>query len=187
MSGILFGSVCTALYKKNIVKNYNVKFDSGIKHNEDGLFNLKYLQFCSSIKMLSDAYLYIYRANENSASKTINLSEDKFKVSNDIIRTLFKDDTVMIDQMRARNVSIGLWRVLEICNKNNQDKLVNKITAIRNVCSNQELIQGLNYVDVKNLNKYKLMYFYLIKYKRAYLTYALTRYVYPTLTKLLSR
>jgi hypothetical protein len=187
MSGILFGSVCTALYKKSIVKTHNVKFDSGIKHNEDGLFNLKYLQFCNSIKMLSDDYLYVYRANDNSTSRTVNLNEDKFSVANNIISTVFKDDTVMVDQMRARNVSIGLWRILKICNKNNQDKLINKITAIRNVCNNQEVIQGLNYVDVKNLNKYKLIYFYLLKLKRVYLTYALTRYVYPKLTKILSR
>jgi glycosyltransferase involved in cell wall biosynthesis len=187
MSGLLFGSVCTALYKRSIVKTHKIKFDSGIKHNEDGLFNLKYLQFCTTIKMLSDAYLYVYRAYDNSVSRTVNLKEDKFSVTNNIISAAFKDDKIIIDQLRARNVSIALWRILEICNKNNNDRLINKITAIRNVCNNQEIKQGLNYINVKNLNKYKLMYFYLLKYKRAYLLYTLTRYVYPALTKILSR
>ena len=60
LSGVLFGSVCCCLYNANIVKNNNIKFDCTIKVNEDGLFNLQYIDCIEKIFVLNEN-LYIYR------------------------------------------------------------------------------------------------------------------------------
>lgn len=191
MSGILFGSACGVLYKRSIINDYNIRFDITVKYNEDGLFNINYLQFCNSIKVLGDDsdHLYIYRYNEKSASNVVNLNEDKFLSANIAIERLIghKNINNIKEQMCARRVSITLWEIIEICSANNKDNTKNKLNMIKDLLSKTELKEGLNYIKPSKLTRYKLLYYYLIKYKLVCLVYLLTRYIYPLFRRIVSR
>lgn len=68
-------SVVNKLYKKQLIKEYNVKFPVGVSLGEDGMFNIKFLSYANSIKYL-DYTGYHYR--EVSGSATRNISEKDY-------------------------------------------------------------------------------------------------------------
>ena len=73
LSGILFGSVWSAIYRSNLIKESNIHFDSAVRRNEDGLFNLELLPKAKVI-MTSEYAGYIYRQWES-----VNLQRTKNK------------------------------------------------------------------------------------------------------------
>ncbi len=69
-------SVCSKIYKANIIKKNNIYFDENIKIGEDYCFNLEYALYSNSI-YLSNKTIYYYRYNESST--TVNIKLTAFK------------------------------------------------------------------------------------------------------------
>lgn len=59
INSILFKSACGKLFKTEIIKQYNLSFDTNIYFGEDSTFMLQYLQHCNSIVVLG-GYDYFY-------------------------------------------------------------------------------------------------------------------------------
>lgn len=57
------------LYKLDIIKENNIRFDSGVKLGEDALFLAKYFKHCKAIRCIPDL-LYHYVPNSKSAVHT---------------------------------------------------------------------------------------------------------------------
>ncbi len=58
------------LYKKNIINENKIYFNTELHNGEDTYFNLTYLQYCQSIKALNKAfYMYIRDNNDSLFSK----------------------------------------------------------------------------------------------------------------------
>ena len=71
------------LYKRQIIENNNILFHTKLKHFEDGLFNLQYLQFAESIAISNDNEYFYYLDSVNSATKKFRkniLEEDQIKI-----------------------------------------------------------------------------------------------------------
>lgn len=60
------GYIWNKLYKRSIIENQHIRFDSNIKYNEDRLFLVRYLIFCTKIRLVSSV-VYFYRQQEKSA------------------------------------------------------------------------------------------------------------------------
>ena len=65
----VFGSVCRSAFKKEIIVNNSLAFNTDIVLGEDLLFILNYLTRVKKA-ILIDEYLYFYRKNQNSAVST---------------------------------------------------------------------------------------------------------------------
>lgn len=77
-------SVCAKLYKLNIIKKNNIKFNQNIQMGEDLLFNIEYLEFTSKV-LWSNKIIYNYYIDNNiSATKKYisNKYEQLIKVNN---------------------------------------------------------------------------------------------------------
>ncbi|WP_178666768.1 glycosyltransferase family 2 protein [uncultured Eubacterium sp.] len=59
------------LYKKSIIKNNNLQFDTQETVGEDLLFNITYYQYANNYKFIASQY-YNYRVRENSAMQSNN-------------------------------------------------------------------------------------------------------------------
>lgn len=64
------------LYARNIIKKYNIKFDTSINWGEDLMFNLEYLGYCNNITII-DKPLYNY-INYNNDSLTSKFNSELF-------------------------------------------------------------------------------------------------------------
>ena len=71
-------------YKRNLIKTYNLKFDTNLKWGEDTKFNIQYLQYCKELVSLP-YYEYVYIKNKNSASRKYEVS--RFDNSLDVAKT----------------------------------------------------------------------------------------------------
>ena len=59
------------LYKRNIIKEFDIHFDTNLSYGEDAVFNMTYLKECKNIKTSKNAYYVYDRSNENSLSQKI--------------------------------------------------------------------------------------------------------------------
>jgi len=189
LTGILFGSVCFCLYKRTIIDNNSIQFDPKIKINEDGFFNISYILNCTSLYALSNAYLYYYRMDTKNRTYTSNKIIHRFDIIEQRLRTDFDEKKIenFEKQLKRRNVSIALWNVLAIANKLNKDSLTKKIKMIKAICDDEKVKNGLGCIKISEINKFKKIYFYLIKHRLATLIYFITKYIYPSLERLFRR
>lgn len=90
------------LFKTNIIKNNNIYFEK-IPHSEDALFNMMYLKYCTSVKVISDI-VYIYnRRSENSAI-------DKLYVDFALYRMKYFNSIVELE----KNLNVDIEKVKEL-------------------------------------------------------------------------
>ncbi|MEG2908007.1 MAG: glycosyltransferase [Erysipelotrichaceae bacterium] len=73
------------LFKKDIIDEYEVKFNSELKLSEDTMFNLDYLSHAKKVKFV-DCNIYFYRDNLNSVTR--NLTNNYIDNQGDLIKHL---------------------------------------------------------------------------------------------------
>lgn len=189
MSGILFGSACCAMYKKGIIEEHGLAFNKEIKLNEDGLFNIEYCAQANRVKVLSDQYLYIYRQNESSATKMPTVV-NRAAVATAKIAEICKDQEIDMNlnqQLGARKVTEAFWMVLKLCSDKNPNNLNNTVKSLKILLSDVELRDSYQYINLREINKYKHVYYYLMKNKHYRALYVLNKHIYPILANKLSR
>ncbi len=189
LSGVLFGSAWMAIYKKSIIDSYNIKFNPEIKVNEDGLFNIEYCMRSSKIKMLSEAYLYQYRRDSGLTKKLVPPDNIFAPATKEIRRVCAgKIDAASLDkQISARRVSESMWMILLICGKNNIASRTQIIGQLKKLLNDSELREGYASIAPESLNKYKALYFWLMKLRMYRTLYVLTKYAFPVLSGILRR
>jgi len=126
-----------ALYKKSIIKNNNIKFDTKYNYNEDQIFIYKYLIRCKNV-FFDERKLFIYTRGESSVTT---------RVSNERVSNI----NIFIDFIEFMNKS-------DIENKKSIIELINNykipygiLTAARDLIrwgSSEK-----NFIDIINKNK----------------------------------
>lgn len=185
MSGFLFSGVNNSVFVKEIIDANNIRFREDIKYNEDGLFSFEYALHSESMYSLRSKPLYLYRQHKESATKSRGKG-DKYSILHNYLKEMnFDQKKNQLDrQLKCRAVTIALWEILDI---GRRDEKGTAITDIREIISSVDVREGLNYINVTKLNKYKKVFYILIKIKAAAALYALSKYIVPKLTKILSR
>ena len=189
MSGILFGSVWGAIYKKSIIDGNNIKFNKDIRLNEDGLFNIEYVMSIKRIKVLSEHYIYIYRQIQGSLTNTYYV-ENVYSAATEKIAELFKGQEInmnLTEQLGARRVSEAFWMLLNLCKPSSLDDYKVTIKKLKWLLNNHELESSYQFINLKKINIYKHIYYILMKYKKYRILLILTKYIYPVFKPILSR
>lgn len=124
-SKYLFGFVWSRLFKNDIIKRNNIRFNERLASFEDRLFFLDYLAHCDIVKTISDV-TYIYRrfGNESLCSKYIPV-EKRIET----VQCLHKSSLSISDSSKFR----------EILDKNYVDMLFQGITSLYEPKNNKEL------------------------------------------------
>lgn len=185
MSGFLFSGVYNSLYVNKLIKKYNIRFNEGIKYNEDGLFSFEYALHTDSMYSLRSMPLYLYRQHSNSATKK-RVKGNKYSRLHDYLRSLDfdKEKYKFEEQMQRRKVTIALWEIMDICKSETREMALN---SIKEVLNDKDLAGAYSTIDISNLNTYKKLYYYLMKNNHVQLLYILTRHLLPVFTKRISR
>lgn len=183
LSGILFGSACTAMYKHSIIKKNSLRFNERVSRNEDGLFTIQYCINIRCASVLSDKHLYINRRREFSSSASSFKEKDKF-VLREALQNIYSAhglDHIAAPQLLARRISEAFWDILYLSSKRNPMSAMEKIKAIRERLSTGDLADAYKYLNTKKMHPYKRLYCFLMKRRLAFLLYFGTRYVYSML------
>ena len=183
ITGVLFGSVCTAIYDLKIIKENSIVFDPMIKKNEDGLFNLCLLQ---KIRLFSviDYDGYLYRQWKKSKRKNLNIDNETEKAT-EKIKECCKNFSDLKLQLNRRKVSIVFWNSMCISNaKGNIFRTLSVLKKYINLNNIEKIYPDLNF---GKMNKAKKVLVYFLKRKNAFLFFCSIRYVYPLMKKVLKR
>ncbi|PSU32579.1 glycosyltransferase family 2 protein [Photobacterium phosphoreum] len=93
-NGYYYGSSCNKIFLNEVIKDNNIYFNETIKIGEDNIFNLEYLSYCDSCKVINDI-LYNYRKRSGSATTKFN--------AKDIVRGYVKGEHSLIKTYKKNN------------------------------------------------------------------------------------
>lgn len=184
LSGFLLGSVCGGLYKKSILNKNDLHFVDGLKNNEDGLFNFEYALLSSSLYVL-DSVVYNYRQYE-SVSKPVRMNENYGQKVFDYLNKLEWDKAEYkyeIQQLR-REVSLAWWDILHFAK---YYPFFQSISYIYNIIIKEKVRNGIKYMRVQKMNRYKRIVYYMMKYRLCFTMSCMVRFVIPLLQSRLAR
>lgn len=184
LSGFLIGSLCGALYRRDIIIDNKIRLVEGLKNNEDGLFNFEYALKAKSVISIPNI-VYNYRQEEGSTlsiRKSENFGDRIFQYIDQIEwnRNLYKYDI----QKKRRIVTLEWWNILH----NYKDlSTLKSISFIFSCMSKKDVCIGLRYMEVQNMNVYKKYFYYLMKWRLSIAMFVSLKYVVPILEKRLIR
>ena len=69
----IFNFAWGKLYETSIIRQYNLRFDEKLSMVEDVLFNIKYYEYCQTIRMVDEAVVF-YRQSRQTLSKQYSLA-----------------------------------------------------------------------------------------------------------------
>ncbi len=82
---VAFTGPVARMYRSNIIKSNNIRFNTAYRYGEDTLFNLQYLAFCKNITTTEQTY---YHVNQQPVSLSNSNNMDKFNAYKDIKREM---------------------------------------------------------------------------------------------------
>lgn len=187
LTGILFGSVWGALYRKKIIENYEIKFRNNLTKNEDGVFNIEYLRHANKIVILDRPVVYIYRQWKKQSNKVLKLNpayDDASKAIKNIEDISSEIENIEM-QLARRKLSIAFWQTLSIKNGN-----INYRTAkryLKEILEQTDLTEAFTVMDYKHMNRTKRILCKLIQHKQYLLLYITIHFLYVGLSKYIKR
>lgn len=92
LNGLLYGPVAK-LYKMDLIKTFDIRFDETLSNGEDQIFNLDYYKYVKKYCFV-DEELYFYRNRDNSLSKTKTQKslDDLYIVRKKLIKFLLNEN-----------------------------------------------------------------------------------------------
>ncbi|MCR4944014.1 MAG: glycosyltransferase family 2 protein [Clostridium sp.] len=157
-------NVWCKLYKSEIIKNNNIKFDIKISVAEDGAFNMDYYRNINSIQCLNFS-AYLYRLRPGSLIHSVSLpskGEESYKHYCDFIKYMCTSFKVNIEDYKTlSSFFINMGAINKIAavsidkNRSNEE--------IKEVLNNEYLQRAIN--GTKPVGIYKKIVYGLIKRK----------------------
>ncbi|SFH54169.1 glycosyltransferase family 2 protein [Pisciglobus halotolerans] len=189
LSGMLFGSVGAALYKRELIEQHQIRFQTEVALNEDGLFNVMYLLQAKNCCYLSDHHLYGYRKEIESVTSRFHPHKDfeSATIAIDQYCRSISQEVLLDQQLQRRKVSISLWQALNLCSEENPASYRATIQQLEALFAHRELQACFPYMEEEKMNRYKRFYYQLIKKRRTHLFYLLTRFFLPTVSRIVKR
>ncbi|MBQ7497273.1 MAG: hypothetical protein IJU00_05505, partial [Selenomonas sp.] len=94
----LFGYVWNGFYKRRLLLEHGIEFNTAYKVNEDFDFNIQYLKCCRNMRCLSDCmYYYAKRGNDSLSSRQNSAYYDLHMMKIRSLTGLYED----VDHIRA--------------------------------------------------------------------------------------
>jgi glycosyltransferase involved in cell wall biosynthesis len=176
MPNAVMGAPWNKLYRRDIITENSLSFNTNVKNNEDTHFNFQFFAKCKNV-YVSDSpfYNYMDRIGISSASKGFipNIFDIYVMTYNKAINFLKETDTYDENISFQNQYFIGLiiGAINGIINGNNKLSFAEKIKQIKNICNNEDVRNAVK--TVKFDNKKKKIVSLLIKSRQPLLVYIL--------------
>lgn len=141
---------CCKFYDLKLIQQKSIFFDEKVTYQEDLLFNIAYFSYFNKYKLIN-YFGYHYVAHDTS-------STTRYHVNFDHTNKLFKALVVFVSNSYEKEIlkefilQTLLRKISNIFHKNNQDKLIQKNTKVREVYDSEEFQYSKAYVEKLELN-----------------------------------
>lgn len=164
---------CCKLYKRSVILQNSIKFDTNLRLGEDTCFNMDYIRCCGNVVSMSECFYCYMRENENSLftrfqKETYRQSKIVFLHTLEIVRKLNCGTTaeMQLELTYARNVISNLIKAVKRADK----KTI--FQYMQDASEDSYLLK--NHSKSKNNKRTYLLGMLLLK-KRFYLAYYLCK------------
>ena len=133
LTGMLFGSVCGALYRRDTIVSNHILFDGSMTVNEDGFFNMEFIRNADQIYVMEKPYVYLYRQWKDKRQVSFEKGK-KFDTATQIIKEyLMRCNLLKLyeQQLFKRNVSVAFWKALEVGNASPSQMIGGGVSVFR--------------------------------------------------------
>lgn len=180
VTGILFGSVCGAIYDRNFLLERNVRFDEKLTKNEDGIFNLALLMQVKHFYVLNyDGYIYRqWKKNQRPLFEP----DREVDIATQTIEKRFSKIENWNVQMCCRNVSVVFWNAIGIGDC--QGSAFENCRRLKEYVNKSALRTGYEYLNKRKMSLSKKMLVNLLLRKRISIFFVLMKFVYPLFKKI---
>lgn len=150
-----FESPCNKIYKLDIIKKNNIKFNENISNMEDLLFNCEYMMNASSIKIINNAFYHYVKRDIKSLSTSYN--RGRFDNRNIIYQSrqqmYIKINTEEYDDiLNYTHIKYIRNCIFSIYNKNNQVSYKDRINIISEIKEDKAFCKLINKFEGKNIH-----------------------------------
>ena len=177
-------SVWGKIYKKSIILDNNIRFNNRLYKFEDGIFNLRYLSYCSQVCVV-DSDLYGYRIN-NNMSLSQKLDKNKLEQNyicidelKDILSFNYKCTELDSEFNFFVYDSILSYFDAFLFRKDNLIKKSEKKKKFKELMKNCDIVNSLNQIDFDKMNIKEKIYFHSLNktnFNEAKFIYNLTKF-----------
>lgn len=177
-------SVCTKLYRRELIKRYNIEFPLGVALGEDSVFNMNFFSRASNC-MLLDYTGYHYREVIGSATRNI-VEKDYFNKAievyqQDIPEDIFKkSDWIKLKKYKAIRLIKSVQSYIHLYFAPSEDiSLIRRYNYVKIMLKNELVRTSLPTYHKeysKSIGKYEKVLLILIKLKFTVGLYGVTAY-----------
>lgn len=189
VSGFMLGSVCCALYKKDVIESNQIRFREGVSTNEDGIFNLEYLRKAKSFYVLDNPENYFYRREWKEYSRSFDnviVKKGRLEYTDKVLYEINQE--LLIDkfekQMLTRKNTEFMFLMVELqrCNLPFDEflKYTSRINKMY-VCDDSNIIPW------SEMSIYKRCFLKVSMKKKSFLLSIIMYYIYPIIMKRVKR
>ena len=134
------------LFKKDLIKQNNLKFNENMKIGEDAIFVLSFVMSAKKIAII-DECLYYYRINEFSANRKTrsDIAEQRLLLLQEYLKSFEGDNSKDFCTCYVREILSSLVNVLkkDICVKGNNKTREDRKKALENFITQKEIKKAL--------------------------------------------
>ena len=182
LTGILFGSACGVIYKTEILKNKNIKFNEKLSFNEDGIFNVEFLSKTKNFIYNAESNLYGYRQHKSFKEIDLDKFLKRIKETDEYIENIVSLLNNQAVQLKRRKLTIAFQLSLAMCQSMKYSLLKQ---YLKDLWIDFNLEYYKRYLDLSKINLYKKSLALLICTKQRVLFMYLIKDVYPVLKQVL--
>ena len=139
------------IYQKNIIEEYNIRFDCNVSNGEDILFNIDYLKYVNGILEIPDV-LYNYNLNNNSITVRYNAKRFENSKFAYYIRLCMIDEHYMVDYSEI--LYYRFWQdINNVWDEKNTWGFSEKIQYCNSILTSTEFRECYDKIDKTSINK----------------------------------
>lgn len=158
-----FMQVWAKLFKREVVLNNDLKFDSELRLSEDSDFTLRYLKHGNGISLKSEI-VYHYSLNENSTMRKKDGEKTKdyiyaMKKTANAVKGENSNIKKAFDKYILMHLNILMVREIFL----NSDKFKNKVKSMKQICQHNVFSGAIKRVKVKECRSLRMMPFLFMK------------------------
>ena len=184
LTGILFGSACGVIYKTEIIRSNNIKFNEKLSFNEDGIFNIEFLSKGKSFIYNAERNLYGYRQYKSFKEIDLDRFLKRVKATDEYIKDIINLIDNQVVQLKRRRLTLVFQLSLVLCQSMKYSFLKKNLKDLWN---DFNLEYYKNFLDFSKINSYKKILALLICTKQMIAFIYLIKYAYPLFMKIIRR
>lgn len=162
-----FSAVWAKLFRNEIIKANNIRFDKKLSLSEDSVFLMEYLHQCRKVAICKET-VYIYQMVGDSVTRGYSgKKKEQYLTALERAKEIFRDEGAQIEKSFAvyTAMQLNLIMVKEIFDLHNGMRLKDKMQELKQISTTREIFEEISKVHFREYPSIRIIPIELINRK----------------------